>query len=548
MSLHPFDAQGALFSLPALSGQLFARDDRYRLFAQKIYPVLVAARPKLASAYCLDNGRPGIEPVLLAGVSLLQYIERVPDRQAAELLQYHAGWNFALGRQFGEPAFHFSVLSCFRERLLEHEQSATLFAQLLEALTQAGLVERNSRQRLDSTPVLGLVRHMNRLDCMRTALRLALQEVEPRIPEPQRPAWWQACWERYVQSKLDYKLQVEALKQKMEQSGQDARLLLEWLKSLADTTLAQGAQVQLLEKIFQEQFDLVAGQTPVSRNAQPTGAVINPHDPQAQWSAKGKGKDKKEWVGYKVQVAETVPPEKCAKGEPTRGFITAVEVQSAWASDQAGAEQVQASQSAMGLDKPSQLYVDGAYVTAEKLAEAAQEHRELIGPAARAAGKEGHFGVEDFAVEVEQRKAHCPAGKQNTQCSRIERGDGQVEYRFEWTTHCHQCPWRDKCLGSNQKHRTLEVGQYHSHLQARRKEQQTPEFEKQSHQRNAIEGTQSELVRQHGLRRARYRGLAKMALQGYFTGAACNAKRWIKRILWELQQAQKGAKLAVASG
>ena len=37
--------------------------------------------------------------------------------------------------------------------------------------------------------------------------------------------------------------------------------------------------------------------------------------------------------------------------------------------------------------------------------------------------------------------------------------------------------------------------------------------------RNAIEGTQSELVRAHGLRHARYRGLAKVCLQDYFIGA-----------------------------
>jgi len=55
--------------------------------------------------------------------------------------------------------------------------------------------------------------------------------------------------------------------------------------------------------------------------------------------------------------------------------------------------------------------------------------------------------------------------------------------------------------------------------------------------RNAIEGTQSELVRGHGLRNARYRGLAKAKLQNYFTGAACNVKRWIRREVWKIQQA-----------
>ena len=53
--------------------------------------------------------------------------------------------------------------------------------------------------------------------------------------------------------------------------------------------------------------------------------------------------------------------------------------------------------------------------------------------------------------------------------------------------------------------------------------------------RNAIEGTQSELVRVHGLRRARYRGLPKAKLQNYFIGAACNVKRWLRRVAWEMQ-------------
>jgi hypothetical protein len=43
-------------------------------------------------------------------------------------------------------------------------------------------------------------------------------------------------------------------------------------------------------------------------------------------------------------------------------------------------------------------------------------------------------------------------------------------------------------------------------------------------QRNAIEGTHSELARAHGLRRARYRGLKKVTLQNYLIGAACNVK------------------------
>jgi hypothetical protein len=51
------------------------------------------------------------------------------------------------------------------------------------------------------------------------------------------------------------------------------------------------------------------------------------------------------------------------------------------------------------------------------------------------------------------------------------------------------------------------------------------------HQRNGIEGTLSELVRGHGLRRARYKGFAKVDLQNQLAAAACNVKRWLQKQL-----------------
>jgi hypothetical protein len=44
------------------------------------------------------------------------------------------------------------------------------------------------------------------------------------------------------------------------------------------------------------------------------------------------------------------------------------------------------------------------------------------------------------------------------------------------------------------------------------------------------------LVRAHGLRRARYRGKAKVDLQMQLTGAACNIKRWLSVLAWEIKQ------------
>ena len=45
---------------------------------------------------------------------------------------------------------------------------------------------------------------------------------------------------------------------------------------------------------------------------------------------------------------------------------------------------------------------------------------------------------------------------------------------------------------------------------------------------------------------ARYRSLAKVRLQNYFIGAACNVKRWLRRAAWELQSGLT-AQLSAAS-
>jgi hypothetical protein len=237
-----------------------------------------------------------------------------------------------------------------------------------------------------------------------------------------------------------------------------------------------------------------------------------------------------------------------APGEPTRNFITGMVTHPAYESDEAGALLMEAEQAQLGLAKPPVEYVDAAYISAQRLVQAQAEGRELIGPAPASPQKVGCFATEDFQVQVEVRQAICPAGKVNSQCSRlVEAATGKVSYRFEFGAACHPCTLREQCLGKGQRHRTLTVGEHHTLLQARRQEQQTEAFKQRTKHRNAIEGTQSELVRGHGLRHARYRGLAKTKLQNYFIGAACNVKRWIRREIWQLQQAARALPTGMAA-
>jgi transposase len=528
MSLPKFDTQGSLFeSLGSLAGNLFSDQDRYKLFATKIWPLLAKSREELAACYVLDNGRPGVEPVILLGVLIFQFLERVPDRQAAELVKYHLGWKLALNLDLNFKGIHHTTLSYFRDRLLADGKADLAMRIISEGLEAAGLVKRRDKQRLDSTHILGAVARLSALECVRETLALALEELQPRVKAEALPEFWDLVWERYVESKLDYKSSEEKLRAKQRQAGVDCLRLLQWLAPLP-IELREGKAVTLLRKVFSEQFVVQEPGKVEAVKVHATGVVQNPHDPEAEWSAKGRGKHKKEWVGYKVQLAETVPQQ-----EGQIGFITSVVTQRASESDDPGLELTLEKQKQMALERPSEMYVDGAYISANAITQAREEGWELLGPAQPSPGPPKQpelYRIEAFDVNIEQRKAACPQGKISTECSKLtERDNGKVTYRFEFGRQCRNCIVKHLCVPEGQPHRMIRVGALHEALQQRRREQQTPEFKLRMQQRNGIEGTISELVRGHGLRRARYKGFAKVDLQNQLVAAACNIKRWLRR-------------------
>ena len=180
--------------------------------------------------------------------------------------------------------------------------------------------------------------------------------------------------------------------------------------------------------------------------------VQNPHDPDAQWSAKGQGKQRKDWVGYKVQVAETVASE-----SDQSSFISSVVTQRATESDDAGLPATLQKQESLGFDRPAEFYVDGAYISGRAIDQAKEEGWQLMGPAQPSASRarlEKAYRIEAFDISITERKAICPDGKTSTNCSKLtEEKSGKVSYRFEFGSQCHDCRLKGTCLPSTQLHR-----------------------------------------------------------------------------------------------
>jgi transposase len=516
-------------------------------FARTIFPLLESYRDRFEEVYTVNNGRPAWDPVRLLGVLVLQFVLRVGDRQAAEQVQYDQRWRLALHLGNGDCSFDPSLLTVFRNRLVEGEQEGLAFDAVLDYLVEHGWVPKRSRQRLDSTHVRGLLSAMSRLECARETIRLLLEEAEA---DGAFPECWSSHWDLYVESKLDPRAKAPALEAKAVQAGRD--MLAIWKDAAGCRGIEQRDAFVLLQRVFLENYTIEAGGEISKTHAQPPGAVHNPHEPEAQWCTKSTTKDKA-WVGYKVQVAETVQEQARTTGEPTASFLTSVVTQNAIASDKAGLVEVLSQQRGQGLEAPSALYADGAYVSSEALKDARDEGRELRGPAPASPDRGKVFTVEAFDVHVEERYATCPGAERSRNCSRLEeQATGKVSFRIEWSNSvCAACPLRTQCVSAGQSHRTLVVGELHSLLQERRLEMQTDAFKLEMHRRNAIEGTQSELVRGYGLRQARYRGFAKVSLQNYLIGAACNIRRLFRRMAWEADLAARravGSEMTLAAG
>ena len=98
-------------------------DSPYRLVGDKLFASLRDS--DFADLYSRE-GKPGISPVILAFVTIFQFMEKLPDRQAPEAVRLRLDWKFALHLPLTYAGFDYSVLSKFQDRLLA--LAAFLFA------------------------------------------------------------------------------------------------------------------------------------------------------------------------------------------------------------------------------------------------------------------------------------------------------------------------------------------------------------------------------------------------------------------------------------
>src|SRR5215218_3261472 len=497
------------------------------------------------------RGRPAITPWRLALVTVMQFSEGLSDRQAAEAVRARIDWKYALGLRLTDPGFDFSVLSEFRNRLIDGGKEELLLEKLLEECKERGYLKMRGRQRTDSTHVLGALRVLSKwertAETMRAALN-ALASVDPEwLAEHADPEWFKRYGRRIEDQRLPKG--KEAREEYLRTVGADGIRLLGHLDApYAPRSLRRLSEVNILRQIWEQHYEVVDGQIRVlAPKEMPEGArrIESPYEVEARYSTKRS----LGWVGYKVHLTES-----CDEGLPH--LITDVHTTAATATDVKQLAPIQDRLAASGV-LPAEQLADSSYVCGSNLVSSHARQVDLIGPAFKdntwqAKADEG-FDVANFLIDWEKKTVSCPRERRSTRWSETKtaRGRSMIHIAFS-PEDCSACPSRSSCTRAKDLPRTLTLQPQEEHeaIQFARKRQNTEEFASLYSQRAGIEGTVSQGVRAFGLRKARYRGLKKTHLQELATATSINVSRitnWLNEIPTAATRRSRLVALAQAS-
>src|SRR5215212_5839581 len=407
------------------------RDEFSALYEDEDFAALYPAR-----------GQPGLAPWRLALITVLQFLEHLSDRQAADAVRARIDWKYALGLELIDPGFHFSVLAEFRARLVAGKAEHLLLDRMLERFKERDLVKARGRQRTDSTHVLAAVHDLHLLELVAETLRAALDDLAAVAPDWLRGVAQPVWFERYARRVEDYRLPKGQEKRAAlsREIGADGFLLLDALDAPA---AARGEpMVRTLRDVWRVHYARDGGQPRLRAGTElpPVGErVQSPHDTDAHYSMKRRVA----WLGYKVHVTETCD-------DDAAHLITHVATCPAMQPDMASTAAIHDRLAGKGL-LPAEHFVDSGHVDAGLLVSSQRDHAISLGGPVRGVstwqGRSGQgYEQRDFAVDWEHERVTCPQGKTSAIWRMARDEDGSPRVQAVFSRHdCRPCAARAFC-------------------------------------------------------------------------------------------------------
>jgi hypothetical protein len=493
-------------SLPANSIYTFLHEHRDRLFPDSLFIDLFA-----------QVGRRSVPPSVVAAVMVLQRLEGLSDREAVDRFAFDVRWRYAAGvggwDGAGRAGFAHTVLVDMRERLRRSQRPDRIFEVALAAARQAGLL--GHRRVLDSTPLYDAVATMDTITLIRSAVRGLLTAAGRSLATELRAVMTSGDdYTSTAKPVVDWD-DTTAREAMVDSRARDGYALLTSLDGREELPEPVIQAMKLLATVLGQ--DLETGDDAVLRIARKVAAdrVISTVDPQARHGHKTSHRG---FDGYKGHIAV----------DPDSEIITAIQVTAGNTSDAGPVTNLIADLTEPPADDPgtdeAAVYGDAAYGAGEvleRLHNAGIDIKTKVQPPVAPAGR---FTKDRFTIDLDAGTVTCP--NQVTTAIRPISEHPRHAGKADFGKHCIDCPLRAQCTASKTG-RQITISRWETHLSTARTRQTDPSWKADYRAtRPKVERKIAHLMRRrHGGRRARMRGLLRVAADFSLLAAGTNLAR-----------------------
>ncbi len=255
-----------------------------------------------------DRGQTALAPWRLSMILIMQFLENLSDRQTADSVRGRIDWKYALSLELEDDGFNFTVLTDFRERLIEGSREKQILDKMVSRFNELGLLKSRGKQRTDSTHILAALKELTRLEHLEETLKYALNtlaEVAPSwLSSVLTPVWY----DRYGK-KTEYSRRAQTAAEKEAKAitiGTDGFYLLEALYAETTPTKIRNLKaVEVLRQVWLQQYYAPRDgkvQLRTEKDGPPHAKrIFSPYETEARKSTKRSTS----WTGYKVHLTET---------------------------------------------------------------------------------------------------------------------------------------------------------------------------------------------------------------------------------------------------
>jgi hypothetical protein len=466
-----------------------------------------------------NMGRPNTPVNVLMS---LEYIKHMLDYSDDDLIEnYYFNYliNFAVGnRVLGERHLCEKTIYDFRNRLysyalLNPKEVDLIFEQFLQlTLKFAELTKTQfNQQRMDSTMIMSNIKSAGRISLIYDVLVQAIKAMPELLLSEKYKGILKAGFKKDMlygtkSSQTDSKIDI--LLKHCEEVLAIAEEHIEYSKS---------NEIRILNRLYNEQTEInqtTGNKKPKSKHKIESNSLQSAYDEGATY----RKKSGKSHVGYSVNIAET-----CAEDNEIQ-LITDYTTDKNIKSDvDFGTERIDEIVENTGVEE---MYMDGGYYS-ETLASNEKVEIHFTDMTGREPS-EDKIPVADYKIDPENDViSECPAKMAPISTS---KKDGNYVAHFDKNT-CKNCDLLSKCRILEQvKSTVLRISVKSIESATARQDIKINGLDYTS-KRAAIEGTNSELKRAHGLGKLRVRGQGKCSMVVGLKITACNIKRTVKHLI-----------------